>query len=223
MNTFTIEGFAEGCIQAMAGAGDRCEAAKLYLEQTLADNDHSHIVDTLEAAIPPDADIGEMIVHTSPELTMLYARVPAHFQSGIHNHTVFACIGQLVGTEVSTVYAQTDTGLSVAEVVSANAGEVISLPEDAIHHIENPNDTTGSSLHIYGGDFTAVMDERSLWSYDSHEEKPFSFQNLIKESIKSMQLNNNKAGLEEVAKAIPSTRPLIDAYAEMAVSEPGLL
>jgi predicted metal-dependent enzyme (double-stranded beta helix superfamily) len=222
MNTFTIEGFATGCKQAMTGADDRCQAAKKYLEQTMAENDPGHIVEKLEAAIPADADIGEMIVHTSPELTMLYARVPPHFQSGIHNHTVFACIGQLVGTEVSTVYAQNENSLDVAEVVSANAGEVISLPEDAIHHIENPNDTTGSSLHIYGGDFYAVMDERSLWSFDDHEEKPFSFKELIKESIKGMQMNDNQTGLDEIARAIPSTKPLIDAYAEHKIANPSL-
>ena len=143
---------------------------------------------------------------------MLYARVPAHFQSGIHNHTVFACIGQLVGTELSTIYSKTADGksLTVAETLSANAGEVMSLPEDAIHHIENPNNSTGRSLHIYGGDFNAIMDKRSLWSFSDYEEKPFSFQDLIKESIKGMKMNHNRAGLEEVVKAIPSVKPLVD-------------
>ena len=222
MNTFTIEGFAKECKLAMTGAEDRCQEAKKYLEQTMADNDLTHIVNTLEAAIPADADIGEMIVHSSPELTMLYARVPPRFQSGIHNHTVFACIGQLVGTEISKVYSQTAEGLNISETMRANVGEVISLPEDAIHHIENPNDTTGSSLHIYGGDFYAVMDDRSLWSFDAHEEKAFSFQELVRESIKGMHMNHNKTGLEEIAKAIPSAKPMIDAYAETVVSNPEL-
>jgi predicted metal-dependent enzyme (double-stranded beta helix superfamily) len=213
MAKFSIEAFAKGCKAAMAGAENRELAAKHYLEQTLNDNDPQDIVNILDAAIPKGADIGEMIVHTSPELTMLYARVPARFQSGIHNHTVFACIGQLIGSEISTLYNRTSDGkgLTQAGTLTANVGEVVSLSEDAIHHIENPNNATAHSLHIYGGDFNAVMDERSLWDYEKHEEKSFSFQGLIQESIKGMKLNQNQTGLEEIVKAIPSTKSLVEA------------
>ena len=213
MSKFTIESFAKDCKAAMADAENRELAAKKILEQTLQENNPQDIIDVLNAAIPKDADIGEMIVHTSPELTMLYARVPSRFQSGIHNHTVFACIGQLAGSEVSTIYNKTSDGkgLTQAGTLTANAGEVISLPEDVIHHIENPNNETAHSLHIYGGDFNAVMDERSLWDFDNHEEKSFNFQELIKESIKGMKRNQNQTGLNEIVKAIPSTKPLVDA------------
>lgn len=213
MAKFSIEAFAQNCKAAMAGAENRELAAKKFLEQTMRENEPQEIVDVLNAAIPKDADIGEMIVHTSPELTMLYARVPARFQSGIHNHTVFACIGQLIGSEVSTLYNRTSDckGLTRAGTLTAKAGEVISLSEDAIHHIENPSNETAHSLHIYGGDFTAVMDERSLWDFDNHEEKSFNFQELIKESIKGMKRNHNQTGLDEIVKAIPSTRPFVEA------------
>ena len=213
MAKFSIETFAKDCKAAMSGADNRELAAKQFLEQTLKENDPQHIVDTLNAAIPEGADLGEMMVHTSAELTMLYARVPARFQSGIHNHTVFACIGQLVGSEVSTMYNKTSDGKGITQAgtLATNAGEVISMPEDAIHYIENPNNETAHSLHIYGGDFNAVMDERSLWDFDNHEEKSFNFQELIRESIKGMKRNQNQTGLDEIAKAIPSTKPLVDA------------
>jgi len=212
MNKFTIEGFAAGCKQAMAGAADRELAAKTYLEKVLRENDLTEIADILDAAIPVGADVGEMIVHTSPELTMLYARVPARFQSGIHNHTVFACMGQLEGREVSTVYKKTagEQCLTVSETLAVHAGSVMSLPADAIHHIENPDNTVARSLHIYGGDFGAVMDERRLWDADDHQEMAFSFPELIKQSIKTMKTHHNQVGLEAVAKAIPATRALIE-------------
>ena len=213
MTTFSIEGFAAECKRAMAGAADRELAAKTCLEKMLEENDLAEIAQILDAAIPAGADVGEMIVHTSPELTMLYARVPARFQSGIHNHTVFACIGQLVGSEISTLYRKTDDGrrLAVTGTLTASTGSVISLPADAIHHIENPDNSTGRSLHLYGGDFNAVMDERSLWDADDHAEKPFSFQELVAQSIKTMKADRNQIGLDAVAKAIPATRALIDA------------
>jgi len=213
MGKFTIEGFAKGCKEAMANAEDRQAAARKYLEQTMKNNDLNEIINTLDAAIPKGADIGEMIVHTSPELTMLYGRVPSRFQSGIHNHTVFACIGQLIGAEVNTIYKKTTDGkgLEIVSTQRIDAGEVLSLPEDAIHHIENPNNETGYALHIYGGDFKAVMDERSLWDFEDYEEKAFNFQDLLKESVKGMKLNHNETGLEALVKAIPAVMPMINA------------
>jgi len=213
MGKFSIEGFARDCKEAMANASDRQAAARNYLQQVMQDNNLTDIINTLDSSIPKGADIGEMIVHTSPELTMLYGRVPPRFQSGIHNHTVFACIGQLIGAEVNTIYEKTadGKGLKVAETKRIDAGEVLSLPEDAIHHIENPNNETGYALHIYGGDFKAVMDERSLWDFEDHEEMSFNFKDLLKESVKGMKLNNNNVGLDALAKAIPSVKPMIEA------------
>jgi predicted metal-dependent enzyme (double-stranded beta helix superfamily) len=218
MGKFTIEGFAAGCKQAMAAAGasagagaaDRQRAARAFLETTMAENDPAEIIAVLDAAIPEGADIGEMIVHASPELTMLYARVPPRFQSGIHNHTVFACIGQLAGSEIGVAYERTpEGGLRAKKSVSIKAGEVASLPADAIHHIENPNQTTGSALHIYGGDFGALMDQRSLWTTDGHAEMKFNFQALLGESIKAMKASGNQAGLDALVEAIPAVRALV--------------
>ena len=74
----------------------------------------------------------------------------------------------------------------------------------------NPLPTVSRSLHIYGGDFGAVMDDRSLWGSDDHREKPFSFPALVQESIKAMKSDGNEVGLNELAKAIPSVRPLVE-------------
>lgn len=213
MEKFTIEGFAKACKTEMAKADDSHAAAAAYLQKTLNENDLQGIVDTLEASIPAGANVGEMIVHSSPELTMMYVRVPARFQSGIHNHTVFACIGQLFGREKNVIYNQTadGKGLTQAHEAMINAGEVFRLPEDAIHHIENPNENTSGALHVYGGDFYAIMDERSLWDYDDLSEKAFNFEGLISESIKGMKRNQNQVGLNELVNAIPATKALVDS------------
>ena len=213
MSDFSIEGFASGCKEAMESATDKRQAAKAFLEEMLAENNTADVVKVLEDAIPDGADIGEMIVHQSPELTMLYGRIPPRFQSGIHNHTVFACIAQLEGEEINTSYQKLENsdGLRVFGTTSNQAGGVISMPEEAIHHIENPNREEGKALHIYGGDFGALMDQRNLWSSDTYERKPFNFKDLLGESIKMMKLSDNTVGLGELAKAIPATKPMIDA------------
>jgi len=211
MKNFTIEEFAKACKAAMANTTDRQGAAENFLQKTLNENNLQDIADTLEAAVPAGANVGEMIVHSSPELTMMYVRVPARFQSGIHNHTVFACIGQLFGNEKNVIYDRTfdNKGLTEARSAMINVGEVFCLPEDAIHHIENPNESTSGALHIYGGDFHAIMDERSLWDYDDHSEKAFNFEGLISESIKGMKHNQNQTGLNELVNAIPAVKALI--------------
>jgi predicted metal-dependent enzyme (double-stranded beta helix superfamily) len=213
MTNFSIEGFAAGCKEAMDNATDKRQAAKAFLEKMLRENETADIIEVLEDAIPEGADIGEMIVHQSPQLTMLYGRIPPRFQSGIHNHTVFACIAQLEGAEVNTSYQSSEDGdgLRVHGTTTNQAGGVISMPAEAIHHIENPNLEEAKALHIYGGDFGAVMDQRSLWSSDSYEMKPFNFKELLVESVKMMKISDNNAGLDELAKAIPATRPMIDA------------
>jgi len=211
MQPFTIEGFAKGCKAAMQQAEDRAAAARRYLEQTLAENDAAEMIETLQAAVPPGAGIGEMIVHASDELTMLFARIPPRFQSGIHNHTVFACIGQLEGEEISTVFQPSaDGGLTVANTRASRKGDVVELPADVIHSIENPGDEYGMSLHIYGGDFGALMEKRSLWSANGHEEQPFTFEALVGESVKTMKQSRNDRGLEALAEAIPAAKPMID-------------
>ncbi|MDH5673145.1 MAG: hypothetical protein OEZ06_13400 [Myxococcales bacterium] len=211
MSTFSIDRFAAECKQAMAGAPNACDAARQYLEQSLGQHDRADIIAVLEAAIPAGASVGEMIVHQSPELTMLYARVPGRFRSGIHNHTVFACIAQLEGEERSTVYAQSDEGLRVREELGVVAGEVMELPADAIHHIENPLEQTSSALHIYGGDFGALMAKRSLWTEGEHAEVPFSFEGLVKQAAIAMKREGNAKGLEEMVNAIPATKALVDS------------
>ncbi|MGD8863404.1 MAG: cysteine dioxygenase family protein [Myxococcales bacterium] len=210
MSTFSIEDFAAGCKQAMAHAECPRTAAQDHLRRALHNHDRAEIVAALEAAIPAGASLGEMIVHQSPELTMLYARVPGHFRSGIHDHTVFACMGQLEGEERSVIYEQTeDGGLRVCERAAVTAGEVMSLPADAIHHIENPGDGTARSLHLYGGDFGALMDDRSLWSEDAHQQLPFSFEGLVQQAAIAMQRDGNDRGLSALTEAIPAAEALL--------------
>jgi predicted metal-dependent enzyme (double-stranded beta helix superfamily) len=211
MPEFDIEDFARGCKQAMQASDDRHAAARRHLQQALEQHDSGEIVAVLDAAIPAGADIGEMIVHCSPELTMLYARIPPRFQTGIHDHTVFACIGQLVGRERNTFYRQDESGnLAFVGEKVARPGEIVNMPADAIHCIENPDETASSALHVYGGDFRAVQEHRSLWTSVGHEKRPFSFEELLRESAAAMSRDGNTVGLEALVEAIPAARAFVE-------------
>lgn len=211
METFSIEAFAATCKQEMDGAEDRRATARRCLEDAIERHGAAEIIRALQAAVPPGASLGELIVYASPELTMLYARVPPRFQSGIHDHTVCACIGQLRGEEVNRIFEPSEDGsLREVRTLTVRAGEVIELHRDVIHCIENPGTEVAHALHLYAGDFGALTDRRSLWSWEDHERRPFSFPALLGESANAMHRSGNRAGLDALAEAMPASRALID-------------
>lgn len=213
MQEFTISALAHELQQIQDAGGDRQAKITDRLRQVVAEYGPQTIIDALEAAIPAGASIGEMIVHRSPTLTLLYGRVPPRFRSAIHDHTVFACIAQLSGAETSVVYEHDEDGqgLRVVKTVSGRPGDVTALPADAIHHIENPTDGISSALHVYGGDFGALMDDRSLWTHEAHERGSFSFERLLQQSVDAMKKTGNEQGLEALVEAVPAAKALVGA------------
>lgn len=212
MENFTIHGLVQELEQVMDTVADPQPEVARRLRDTVARYGAEAIIEALEAAIPAGASIGEMIVHRSPKLTLLYGRAPSRFRSAIHDHTVFACIAQLSGAETSVVYepAEDGEGLAVVRTVTGRPGDVTTLPADAIHHIENPTDEVASALHVYGGDFGAVMGDRSVWSHDAHERGSFSFEKLLQQSVVAMKRTGNDEGLQGLVEAIPAIKPMVD-------------
>ena len=210
MSEFNIQGLAAELEQAVADSSDKQDAVSRVLRKLVKEQGPQSIIEALEAAVPNAAPIGELIAYKSPQLTVLYAKIPPHFRSAIHNHTVFACIAQLTGEETSVVYEPTEDGkLRVVHSTTGRPGDVVELPVDAIHHIENPCDEVSTALHVYGGDFGAVMEDRSLWTHDDYEQSGFSFQKLLELSVVAMKDTGN--GVAAVAEALPAAKPMSDA------------
>jgi predicted metal-dependent enzyme (double-stranded beta helix superfamily) len=214
---FTVDGFAAGIKEAMAAAGtgatERQGVARDFLQAAMQANEPAKMIATLQASVPDGANIAELMVHTSPELTMLFGRIPPHFMSGIHNHTIWACIGQLSGEEKNVFFerAEGSAGLKQVGSVTATVGTVITLPPDGIHHIENPQDDASCALHIYGGDFNAVMSQRSLWTWGDHEEISFTFPALMRESLKRMRAEGNTEGIQATTTAFSAAGNVLAA------------
>jgi len=210
--TFSIEDFAQGCKEAMDQASDRKEAARAKLVDAVARHGAAEIMRALQAAVPAGASIGELIVHASPELTLLYGRMPPRFQSGIHDHTVCAVIAQLEGEEVNHIFEPGPDGtLREVRTVTVRPGEVLTLEKDAIHCVENPGDRQAHALHLYKGDFRALSERRSLWSWDDHQQKRFSFPELLQESATAMHRTGNRAGLEALVQAMPASKAFVES------------
>ncbi len=74
-----------------------------------------------------------------------------------HNHTVFACIAAVVGSEQNTVYDRVDDGsvpgkaeLKLREEVDLRPGNALAMMPDDIHSVVIDGDDVIRHLHFYG-------------------------------------------------------------------------
>jgi predicted metal-dependent enzyme (double-stranded beta helix superfamily) len=179
------------------------------LRELVSNEPAEEIIAALEAAVPAGADIGELVVHRSSALTMLYGRMPPRFESAVHNHTIFACIAPLRGEEKNVMYEPLDGGgLRVSRETTVSPGEVLMLEPNAVHNVENPSTEVAASLHLYGGDLPGIAEERTLWSA-AQKPKGFSFPELLRESLGAMKASGNEVGVEAVLEAIPAARKML--------------
>lgn len=130
---------------------------------------------------------------------------------------VFANIAPLVGVERNVLFQETEDGKSLKEIrtVDVKPGEILEIPPDGIHCIENLSSTPSRAFHCYGGNFKELDDQRDLWSWESKEKVEFSLPNVVKESVVRMRVEKNVEGLQATANAIPKVKPLVDAQIAM--------
>ncbi len=85
-----------------------------------------------------------------------------------HEHRVWAVTGLACGEEHCTTYVRDDDGIRPDERLLLTAGDVLSLPANAIHSSEIVRRT--ASIHVYGGDLLAT--DRSIWNQSTGEQHP---------------------------------------------------
>ena len=185
-NEFTVDGFVQDVKQVLhASSGsveEQQQAVKDLMAKVYAENSTEAIIKVLNDATPPGASIAEMILHADDDMTLLWAQVPPRFQSAVHDHSIWANILSLAGTEKNIIFEEDkspggdvvdgDGGnkLKVVKEVVVHPGEILKLPADAIHCIENTSDFPARALHVYGGNFKTIDHDRTYWSWKTKEK-----------------------------------------------------
>jgi predicted metal-dependent enzyme (double-stranded beta helix superfamily) len=223
---FTVEGFVQDVKEVIhassKSAEEQQQAVKDLMAKVYAENSTDAIIEVLNAATPPGASISEMILHADDDMTLLWAQIPPRFQSAIHDHSIWANILPLLGDEKNVIFEEEksptsgdvvedgDNKLTVVKEVVVHPGEILKLPADAIHCIENISEIPARSLHVYGGNFKTIDHERTLWSWKTKEKLPFSLPGVVKEGLSRMADEGNTIGLDAIAKAMPKFEPLVE-------------
>jgi predicted metal-dependent enzyme (double-stranded beta helix superfamily) len=116
-------------------------------------------------------DDDEMLLTSSPRLTVYHIALSPRIHYPPHDHRVPAMLGLYHGAETSFSYRRDGSALVRTGRHDHQAPCVATLPTDAIHSVVNMGDVRSAAVHVYFGDLTVV--ERSVWDADGREERPF--------------------------------------------------
>jgi predicted metal-dependent enzyme (double-stranded beta helix superfamily) len=164
---FDLERFVEDCRSANRDA-DAQRAVEDVL--TRAIESPSAVL----AALGAPQHAGIQPLYRSAELTILNIVWAPLMQLMPHEHRMWAVSGIYTGREDNILWRRAGGGIAPHGAVSFARGEVISMPENAIHSVANPTDGFTGAIHIYGGDFFAKP--RSEWDPGTHAEQPWSLE-----------------------------------------------
>ena len=98
---------------------------------------------------------GEVLLHKAPEggLNLWTAAWLPGRGVPPHDHGTWAVIAGLVGSERNTFWQSPGGGaMQEAEVRTLAPGDVLQMPQAAIHSVVNPGEEVSVSLHVYGRD-----------------------------------------------------------------------
>ncbi|MEM7320769.1 MAG: cysteine dioxygenase family protein [Pseudomonadota bacterium] len=89
-----------------------------------------------------------------------------------HDHTTWACVGAVAGSEINTVYRRLDDGsrpgeamLEAERVVDLSPGNALSLMPDDIHSVEIRGTDIIRHLHFYGQPLETLSD-RTMYNLE---------------------------------------------------------
>lgn len=158
-----MERFVEECVKA-----NEEERAQEAVKEVLARAVREPRAVLLAIGEPTKA--GLTVFHRSETLTIFAAAWTPQMNLMPHNHRMWATIGIYTGREDNILWRRSDDGVTAYGAAALFTGDVVALPDTAIHSVTNPLERFTGGLHIYGGDFFATT--RSQWNPETRVEEP---------------------------------------------------
>lgn len=88
-----------------------------------------------------------------------------------HDHHMFSVVGIYTGREDNVFWRRTTGGIEACGAKSLGVGDITTLERDAIHSVLNPIGKMSCAIHVYGGDFFAPPEPRSMWDHETLVEQ----------------------------------------------------
>lgn len=161
---FDKDRFIEACKTA---AMEGTTAVRELVAEAVSDGDA--VVAQLGAPIRS----GITALYRSPTLTVISFVWAPCMSLMPHNHQMFSVVGIYAGREDNVFWRRTVSGIEAYGAASLGRGDVTVLERDAIHSVLNPIGKMSCAIHVYGGDFFAPPQPRSMWDHETLAEQPW--------------------------------------------------
>lgn len=169
---FDSQRFIEECRAAMASGVEAQARIQELLKKELTDRD------AVLAGLGPPTRGGLKALYRSPELTILNIVWSPLMQLLPHDHNMWALIGIYSGREDNIFWKRDGAGLNAIGASAISAGDVVPLPSDVIHSVNNPIEKLTGAMHVYGGDFFGV--HRSEWDPETLAERSWNITDAVR-------------------------------------------
>ncbi len=154
--------FVADCVAAHSADG--MDAVNEVLAAAVSD--HGAVLKALGGPTRAGLDV----MHSSSNFTIFAAHWTPQMHLLPHDHMMKALIGIYAGREDNILWRRVDDGIEAYEASCLFEGDVVALPEHAIHSVSNPLQQFTAGIHIYDGDFFATA--RHQWDPVSLIEEP---------------------------------------------------
>jgi len=191
---FDVNDFV-ACCSAAVREDDAPERIATILREAIADPDGiaNAIAQRQFGQSPtPMADV----FVSSDELTIYHVTFPPNLYGVPHDHAGWAVIGVYKGSEEFYVYAEDGHRLVRRGRKVMRAPSVEILAPDLIHDIENSQDETSGSIHVYGNRHFDLP-RRRIWRDEGAQPEPFTVDRSFAYGMERTNRLRRERGLEE--------------------------